>query len=223
MSSPKDKDKDKKDAGVFVILANGEFPNTKTALDLLRRADVVICCDGAAVKLLEFGRTPDLVTGDLDSLPSELKDRLGDRIEKEEEQETNDLAKAFRSVLLRVQESDEIVILGATGLREDHTLGNIAHLADFAGFHSKIRMITNYGTFLPVLKSGTFASRPGQQISIFSFDPEVSISSAGLKYPLENLKLHRWWNATLNEALTDQFELSFSGSDPLILFLADQE
>ncbi len=203
---------------ITVLLANGEFPKSQKNLDLLKSADEVICCDGAAEKLLTFGRIPDRVIGDLDSLSDEFKDRLADRIVFFDEQETNDLAKAFRTI---EKDSNELVLLGTTGLRDDHALANISLLADFAKVHPNIHLETDYGSFRAIMQSGTFSSRPGQQISIFSFDPNVPIVSKGLKYPLNGLKLRRWWTASLNEALGSEFELIFQSSEPLLLYFSD--
>ena len=51
-------------------------------------------CDGAAVKLTEFGREPDYIVGDLDSLPATLKEKYADRLYPSADQETNDQTKA---------------------------------------------------------------------------------------------------------------------------------
>ena len=62
-----------------VILCNGEFPRKAYPLYLLERAEAVVCCDGAAVKYLrKFGekRMPEVVIGDMDSLPRRLREKL---------------------------------------------------------------------------------------------------------------------------------------------------
>lgn len=203
-----------------VILANGEFPQSASAQRFIVDAPTLVCCDGAAEKAVDFGRDPDWIVGDLDSVPEALKARFRDRLVRVAEQETNDLEKAFRFCVERGW--TELAILGATGLRTDHALGNISRLADFARVAPSIRLIDDFGVFRVALKSGTFASRPGEQISIFSFNPTQTITSQGLKYPLERLKLPRWSTATLNEALGDSFSLEFDAASPLLLFFANE-
>jgi thiamine pyrophosphokinase len=71
-------------------------------------------------------------------------------------------------------------------------------------------MVTDNGIFQPLLKSTRLKSHNRQQVSIFSIDPETEITSSGLLYPLTKRKLKNWWEATLNEAKGDFFELDFS-------------
>ena len=199
-----------------VILANGSFPRRKCLLETLRTASRIVCCDGAASALLRAGLEPDLVVGDLDSLDPALKKRFGKRLVHESEQETNDLSKAFRACMARGWKT--IVILGAGGRREDHLLGNASLLPLFAAAGADVRMETDYGTFLPVLKSASFRRPAGTKVSIFSFHPEMPVTATGLVYPLDKLRLPFWWCGTLNETNAPEFSLAFDGRAPLLLY-----
>ena len=201
--------------GGTVILADGDFPVHPVPLAILQHARRVVCCDGAAVKLLDAGREPDWIVGDLDSLPAALRTRFAARLAADAGQETNDLTKAIRFCAARGW--NDWTILGATGGREDHTLGNLALLAEHARGIPGAALVTDTGRFTVLFASGRVASRAGQQISVFSFDPATAITSRGLRYPLERLRLTRWWQATLNEALGPAFELAFDGG-PLLVY-----
>ena len=203
-------------ADITVILANGSFPRRKCLLETLHAAARIVCCDGAAAKLLRTGREPDLIVGDFDSLGPALRKRFGKRLVQESEQETNDLSKAFRACMARGWRS--IVILGAGGRREDHLLGNISLLPLFAAAGADVRMETDFGTFLPVLSSASFRRPAGTKVSIFSFHPEMPVTASGLKYPLDKLRLPFWWCGTLNETNVPEFSLTFDGRAPLLLY-----
>ncbi len=208
-------------SGHVVILANGDFPRTPRLLRLLQEADYLVCCDGAIAPLSRAGlREPDAIVGDFDSLPSDLAERYRSLLHAEAEQETNDLAKAFR--FCRRQgwlEGRKLFILGAAGRRDDHTLGNISLLFTLAADHPDTEIWTDYGRFEAVLKSGVIPCTPREQVSIFAEDPELPVTSDGLKYPLQALKLTHWWTATLNECLGDRFALDFpDGGGPLLLY-----
>lgn len=197
-----------------VVLADGSFPSHPVPLACLMKSDHIICCDGGAESLIAADLEPEAIVGDLDSLNSLISERFADRLFRDSDQDTNDLTKAIRWCINKRYK--EIVILGATGKREDHTIGNISLLTEYAREIS-VSMITDTGTFTPLLKSSVVKCFPGQQVSVFSINPETKITSKGLKYPLQNLKLQNWWRATLNEATGETFELQFIGG-PLIVY-----
>jgi thiamine pyrophosphokinase len=174
---------------------------------------MIVCCDGAAGKLVAYGREPDAIVGDLDSLSPELKERFQDRLFADSGQETNDLTKAVNWCV--AQDIKEVKILGATGLREDHTIGNISLLPDYC-LMVKAVMFTDTGSFEAYRETVTLASFPGQQVSVFSINPDLPVTSSGLRYPLQELKLSSWWRGTLNEATDRNFKLSFTDGSVIV-------
>jgi thiamine pyrophosphokinase len=198
-----------------VILANGNYPTHPVPLEHLREADLIVCCDGAAEKLVAHGLEPGIITGDLDSVSPALKKRYEKILVADADQETNDLTKAVKWCV--ANGIAEVVIVGATGIREDHTLGNISLLADYSR-RLKASIVTDTGTFRVYDRSVTISSHPGQQVSLFSIDPLLKVTSTGLKYPLHSLILHSWWRGTLNEASDLKFSLQFEGGR-VIVFL----
>ena len=201
-----------------VIVANGQFPTHATPLAALHSAARIVCCDGAADKLEAAGLNPMWVVGDLDSVSEKARLRYHDRLVCVGEQETNDLAKAFRFCLSHGW--NDLVILGATGLREDHTLANLSWLVDFAR-EAEVLLLTDTGWFTPLTVSADLPACAGQQVSVFSFDPVSAVHSEGLKFPLDGLRLARWWQAALNEACGEVVSLVFNGG-PLLVFQAYQ-
>jgi thiamine pyrophosphokinase len=190
-----------------VIVSDGIFPEHKIPLGYIRNAGRIICCDGSAENLLKAGFEPEAIVGDMDSISEEIAYRYSNRIFRDENQDTNDLTKAVCWCSERGYK--EIVIVGATGKREDHTIGNISLLAEYIKDVNVI-MVTDTGILQPYLKSTKVSSFPGQQVSIFAIDPETEISSQGLRYPLDRKEIKNWWVATLNEALGDSFTIQFN-------------
>jgi thiamine pyrophosphokinase len=196
-----------------IILADGIFPVHEIPISYLGAGHIIVCCDGSVERLVEAGFHPDAIVGDMDSINSELKKRFADRIFVDENQDKNDLTKAVE--WCREMKYNDVVILGATGKREDHTLGNISLLVEYAKFMNVI-MVTDTGIIRPLLKGASIASFPGQQVSIFSIDRETEITSHGLKYPLNRTKINNWWCATLNEALSDKISIEFNNGRILL-------
>ncbi|WP_251620657.1 thiamine diphosphokinase [Odoribacter lunatus] len=188
-----------------VILADGNFPRHPLARVLLDAAKTVVCCDRAAVALVRHGREPQAIVGDGDSLPEAFCRKYAPLIFRETEQETNDLTKAVRFCLGRGWE--DILILGATGKREDHTLGNISLLADYMR-QVRVRMLTDYGLFTPVEGDAEFESFPGQQVSVFNMGC-TRLKGENLVYPLSVFT--NWWQGTLNEATGTTFKIYTDG------------
>ncbi len=201
----------------LVILANGDFPTHNIPLKKLEKADAIICCDGAAEQLVRRGVTPHSIVGDLDSLPNDIKQRFHRITIFDSDQESNDLTKAFKHSL--ELSPCTITILGATGKREDHTLGNISLLAEYAS-QTKIpvEMITDYGKFNIIFNTTTIGCTPGQHLSFFTFDKTLRIKSTGLKYPLDNVIFDIWWKATLNECTSHIYRLTLSHKTPVVIY-----
>lgn len=187
-----------------VILANGAFPEHAVPLKKLYEAERIIACDGAVEALLEIGREPDYIVGDLDSLSPLLRERYTDRLHHDSDQETNDLTKAIHFAVKNGW--SRIAILGASGKREDHCLGNISLLADYAAL-VEVCMLTDYGVFVPIHQSSVFESFPFQQVSIFTITPSTLLTTHRLTYSLKEATLTSWWQGTLNEAQETSFRI----------------
>lgn len=199
-----------------VVVADGLFPTLPLLLQRLREATTVIACDGAVEKLVAMDIVPAAIAGDMDSIPPDLREKYADRIHTDEDQETNDLTKAIHYAHRTGQ--TEVLILGATGLREDHTLGNISLLMDYHPLFHKIEMASDFGFFTPIVQTTFFASKPGQQISFFSLQAGAEVTTHKLKYPLVRKDLTAWWQGTLNEALENEFALTLSPGSRMIVF-----
>ena len=124
-----------------VIVANGEFPSASVMHRWIDRAPLVVCLDGAANRLLQQGYRPHLIIGDGDSIQPGLAQRYGLEFIRVDEQETNDLSKAVRH--LRERGCCRLMMLGITGRRDDHTLGNISLLVYYLQMGVKAVAVTD--------------------------------------------------------------------------------
>lgn len=191
-----------------VVLCAGDFPTHDIPLCVLRDAPYLCCCDGAAVQAVRHGLQPDAIVGDGDSLPDDFKRQYSGIMHLVSEQEYNDMTKATRHCIRRG--ARRIVYVGATGKREDHTMGNISLLAYYLDSLSvQPVMLTDYGFFVPASGSRTFGSFARQQVSIFNVSSR-SIVSEGLRWP--SYAYSALWQGTLNEAEADSFTLRADGT-----------
>ena len=200
----------------IIILCNGAFPTEPYPLYLLDSAEGVVCCDGAVEKWLKHNpdAKPLVIVGDMDSLPQDVQARFSGAIFHEEEQDYNDLTKAMRWVLREHPEVSEITILGATGLREDHTIGNLGLLMEYTRLFDlgdrKVTMVSDFGTAFAITNTCDLHLGEGRRISLFSADNTLRISSTGLQWPTDDVVFDAWWKATLNRTTEPIVSLRFN-------------
>ncbi len=203
-----------------IIFANGAKPKHPVAINALNKAKNIVCCDGGLSKLLELNVQPTAIVGDLDSITSEQLEQYQAIVSPDKCQDYNDLQKALRYAI--ANHFEDVTILAAHGLREDHFIANVSILISYFQ-QIKITMLTDNGIFTPVSNTSHFESFPTQKVSIFSFDPEVPITSKGLQYPLKELKLKQLWEGTLNMATEKQFSIICNNAKILIYQVFDNE
>lgn len=207
-----------------VIIGGGDFPRKPFPRELIRRADVIVCCDGNALKAFLrnreriFGdtfREPDAVVGDMDSMSPSLAKKYSRILIKVEEQDDNDQTKALHHIINNFPEVDTVHILAATGRREDHTVGNLGLLMEYARSLSgaegpSIDMVSDYSTAFAITDSCDLFLGKGRRISIFSPDNSLKITSKGLEWQTSGVVFDNWWPATLNRTTEDVVSLKLS-------------
>ena len=196
----------------LTIVADGDFPKNQILLKILNNSKTIVACDGAANTLINQGIIPDIIIGDLDSLSDENKTTYSNIIVEIADQSQNDLRKAISYV--RDNNINDITIIGATGKREDHTLGNIFSLLDYKNL--KIRLLTDTGFFSCIHGSQKLKSFEGQQVSLFAQDVTIKVTSKDLKYNFNKTTINTICSATLNESTSDDFEILISHGSLLI-------
>lgn len=235
-----------------IIVGAGSFPRKEYPRYVVSQADHVVCCDGALATWLRvsphiFGqeRLPDAVVGDLDSLAPALQKKFADRVFHISEQDFNDQTKSLRFVLEHYPEVDEIHFIGASGKREDHTLGNLSLLMEYAkaldsritpsdplskgladalapyrGRKLDMDIITDNCTILAYTDSFSLAVGEGRKVSIISTDNTLRIKSKGLQWQTSDVVFDSLWKATLNRATEDVISLTFSHPSAALIILS---
>ena len=196
-----------------VILAAGDFPKKGgAAWKLLASATRVVACDSAAdAYRRRFRKWPDVIIGDLDSFSRPNLFPVPCSLIPVSDQDTNDLEKAL--AYCAQQGWRNPVIVGATGKREDHTIGNV-----FRALAYGCTIITDLGRFIPVRNKATFTVVKGAAISIFAPDPKTRMTSKGLEWPLDEVRFKNLYCATLNRATGTRVTLTTT--KPISIYIA---
>lgn len=210
-----------------VILANGEFPRKEYPLWILKNAEIVVCCDSATSvrRLRKIGVEPVAVVGDMDSTPAAVRKALGPLAVKVDEQDFNDLDKAFRWLLENYPQADDIHVLGALGKSEAHAMGNLSYLMyweqtlSLASKGIKVDMVSDYNTAFAIGDSCELHVGEGRKVSFFAMDKTLRIKSSGLQWPTDDVEFDFWFRGTLNRAVDDVISLCFNHPSPALVVL----
>ncbi|GMG84710.1 thiamine diphosphokinase [Paralimibaculum aggregatum] len=148
-----------------------------------RLAPVLVAADRGADRLLELGRRPALVIGDMDSISDLAAWQAGPtEVLHLAEQDTTDFEKC-----LYATEAPLYLALGFTGGRMDHTLAVFHALLARPGKRVVVLGEGEAMTFLPPGRGLRLAARPGMRVSVFPFAETTGILSEGLEWPVAGL------------------------------------
>ncbi|WP_374688732.1 thiamine diphosphokinase [Promineifilum sp.] len=180
----------KTDRTSVLIFANGVLDDTTWIAPYLDRARAVIAADGGLRHLLALGRRPDVLIGDLDSLPpgvaAELAGWETEVIRYPAAKDATDLELAL--LLARQRFPDcELLILGGFGGRLDQTLANILLLAhpDLTGH--PVRFVEARESAWLVTDETRIDGRPGDTVSLIPLGgPARVVETTGLRWPLRD-------------------------------------
>jgi len=172
-----------------IIIANGDSP-TKSQINFLKNKgyDNIICADGGANSAKKLGIIPDLIIGDLDSITAQNKDYYSGKckITLIRRQNDTDVEKALKFLIKN--KFSEVILLGATGDRLDHSICNLGIVLKF---HNKINIsILHKKSILRAYKGKIeLPAVRCEIISFYGFNARTKITSKGLKFPLNNMAL----------------------------------
>jgi len=189
--------------------------------------EFTIAVDAGMKFFYEEHMIPDYIVGDFDSVEPDIlhsfQNLRGKKkpviLQFQPEKDETDTELAIRTAVK--QGSDVIHLLGATGSRMDHIMGNFhllgaamkqgvdCHMADQ---HNRIRMICEG----MVIKR---ENQYGKYVSLFPFTPQVKgLTLKGFKYPLHNYTLECYHSLGVsNEIVETQAEISFEEGVLLVI------
>ncbi|MBQ8540018.1 MAG: thiamine diphosphokinase [Clostridia bacterium] len=164
-----------------VIISAGSITDYTYTKAFINENDYVICADGGMVHAQKMGITPELTVGDFDSYKGELH---GDVRRFNPEKDYTDTHIAVTEALDRGYK--EIVLLGATGTRLDHTLSNIGLLEYIANKGAK-GTIVNENNIITVIRENTAIKNDGfKYVSIIPIGKALGVTLKNFKYTLDN-------------------------------------
>lgn len=181
----------------------------------------LIAADRGLEALVSLGLRPNAVIGDFDSASKETIDQVNS-FEKEDDitvirlnpvKDDTDTEAAVRFALENNKEPGDIYILGGTGSRVDHILGNISILGLGHEFGKKIILLDENNRIELLFEGRTILKEEafGDFVSLIPFGDEVTgLTLKGFKYPLKNGTLKGFNSLGIsNEIVSKEAQISF--------------
>lgn len=208
-----------------IIISGGAPPSKELLTKEITRDTFLIGADSGANCLFHYDIKPDLLVGDFDSIDNEVleyykKNNCFIEVYPTEKDYTDTEIAVRRAIGMK---PSEIVLLGCTGSRVDHLLGNIGMLKicmqnsvnSFIKDENNVIMLVNDSTVL----SGTI----GKIFSVQSYGDEIiGLTIEGAKYPLHNYNLKIGESITIsNEFTCPQVKLKFTSGTLMIIRSTD--
>lgn len=186
-----------------VIVSGGSW--TDDYLEYISASDLLIGADRGALLLIEHGLTPDIAVGDFDSVSQEDAERIRSASTRTEscdpiDKNYTDTELAFELAL--DQRPSEIVMLGVTGGRMDHTLANVQLLIR-ALHHQVVCTIRDANNYIQLTGSQLTVENHGfTYISLIPATMEVNgVTLQGFEYPLTDATLRQGQSLAVSNKL----------------------
>lgn len=186
--------------------------------------DFTIVADSGMEFMRRVILVPDMIIGDFDSVKADTLDFFKEQqgiIWKELNPVKDDTDTEFAIRQAISLGAKEITVLGATGTRLDHVLGNVALLGiglqeqvaiQLVDAHNRIRMIDKS---LCLMKAEQF----GNFVSLLPYSGEVKhVTLKGFKYPLESYTMGSFSSLGIsNEIVEEKAEILFEEGILLVI------
>jgi thiamine pyrophosphokinase len=178
-----------KAANHIIIISNGDFSPSARLLPLLDAADLVIAADGGANALVQYGRYPDVLIGDMDSVTPTVLARCADGscrllrypVAKDETDTELALLEAVRLGARR------ITLLGVLGGRIDHSLANVLLLTLPALAGCMVQIYDGHSFIFLVRDELVVHGQKGDLLSLIALNGDaLGVRTEGLQYPLRD-------------------------------------
>ncbi len=207
-----------------LIIGNGNPPSQELLKDRYAWADLVIAADGGAVHLAESGLKPHVLMGDFDSISGSILDEMVRQNQAEiiTFQTHKDYTDMELAVNLAVDRgATELVLLGASGSRLDHTMGNILLLNKLLEQGIMGCIEDDHNQIYLIKDALTIKKQDDRRVSLLPLTSRVEgVTTKGLSYPLYEATLELGTNRGIsNEFDNDYAEVSIK-KGLLLVFLS---
>lgn len=208
-----------------VIVSGGDKPSYYLINNEMKDASYLICADSGANCLYKYNICPHILLGDFDSIDEKVFNYFNTRVKNvvkySPEKDYTDTEIAIEKAI--ELGCDEITLLGCTGTRIDHLMGNIGMLLKCLRKNVKATIKDNNNEIIIIDKPTTIYGEKGKKFSLSAYYENVeNLSIIGAKYPLNNFYLEIGDPITVsNEFCDEEVKLEFNKGKLLLIYAQD--
>ena len=167
----------------YVVVGGADIGDYSFIRSLLKDDDRFIYCDSGLRHMEELGRRPDLVVGDFDS--HDVPELDCETIVLPREKDDTDTSYAVKQAIER--ECSELLLVGAAGNRQDHTLVNLYLLFLLDSHHIKAVLADDYSLMEVVSEEPVCIDDSCCYFSLLNMTGRAEgVTIRDAKYPLDN-------------------------------------
>ena len=190
-----------------IIIRSGSSIDKEIFYSEKIKIEYVICADGGLEKAEYLGLLPDVIIGDLDSVNTSVLKRYIEMnieiIEYPSEKNYTDMDLAIQYAVEKGYK--EIILIGASGSRIDHTMANILLVELYYKKGIKIKIVDNNNIVQMVTGKMEIEYKKKYFVSIIpTSDTIEGITLDGFKYPLNNVNVKRGSTLCISNQITEE-------------------
>lgn len=210
-----------------LIVSGGTEPSKELLLEYKNKASFIIGVDKGCNVLYKYNITPNLIVGDFDSGDLKVVEyfkNTGIEVRKySTHKDYTDTHLAY-NIAKELGDVKKIYLLGATGTRFDHSLGNLGLFLNSLEDEIYLEIVDDNNIMFIVDKKTTIKNRKNKVLSFHGLSDEVkNFTIKNAKYELEryNLKLLEP-RAICNEFLDgEDVQIDFDSGKILVMLTND--
>lgn len=202
-----------------LIVLGGDAPGRALLESCMRDADLVIAADSGLAAFDAAGLEPDLLVGDMDSVPADVLEKYAGRIPEHRLNCIKDDTDGVDALDMAIARgAEKITLLGALGGRLDHALANVMLLVRAHRKGAKAEILSESVRISRVDGYASLSGAKGDTVSLLPLGRAEGVTLKGFFYPLDQAALESDYPLGISNVVTDdQAEIKADSGD-LILF-----
>lgn len=202
-----------------LIVLGGDAPGGELLARCMREADLTIAADSGLAAFDAAGLAPDLIVGDMDSVPPDVLARYAQRVPQHRLNCIKDDTDGVDALDMAIARgADTITLLGALGGRLDHALANLMLLVRAHRKGARAVILDGQVRIERVDGEAVIKDAVGDTVSLLPLGSAQGVTLQGFFYPLSGASLDVDYPLGVSNVVTqDEARISVQHGD-LLLF-----